>query len=148
MTWKGGCRDRHYYIINIVICAHADGDSHSTSGATSRSLLGLDLQPVDRAVECYFSTGLASATRKTYQADQRHYLLFCVQLGIFPVPASEDTCRFVAVLASQGIAHSTIKVYLSAMHQLHIAKKLPDLGNGEHGKIISGPERNLVYITW
>ena len=84
---------------------------------------------MDRAVERYFSAGLAAATRKTYQAGQKHYLTFCRQSGISPVPATEDTlCRFAAVLASKGIAHSTVKVYLSATHQLHIEKGLPDPG--------------------
>lgn len=80
-------------------------------------------------MERYFSAGLAAATKKTYQAGQRHYLAFCTQSGISPVPASEDTlCRFAAVLASKGIAHSTMRVYLSATRQLHIAKGLPDPG--------------------
>ena len=68
-----------------------------------------------------------TATRKTYQAGQRHYLEFCKQATIPPLPASESTlCRFVTVLANNGIAHSTIKVYLSATRQLHIAKGLPE----------------------
>ena len=80
---------------------------------------------MDRDVEYYFSRGLATATRKTYQAGQRHYLEFCEQATIPPLPASESTlCCFVTVLANNGIAHSTIKVYLSATRQLHIAKGL------------------------
>jgi len=41
----------------------------------------------------------------------------------------------VAVLADKGIAHSTIKVYLSATRQLHIAKGLPDPGRGNMAKL-------------
>ena len=82
---------------------------------------------MDRDVEHYFSRGLATATRKTYQAGQRHYLEFCEQATIPPFPALESTlCRFVSVLANNGIAHSTIKVYLSATRQLHIAQGLPE----------------------
>ena len=82
---------------------------------------------MDRDVEHYFSRGLATATPMTYQAGQRHYLEFSEQATIPPLPASESTlCRFVTVLANKGIAHSTIKVYLSATRQLHIAKGLPE----------------------
>ena len=78
-------------------------------------------------MEHYFSRGLATATRKTYQAGQRHYLEFCEQATIPPFPASESTlCRFMSVLANNGIAHSTIKAYLSATRQLHIAQGLPE----------------------
>jgi len=94
-----------------------DRSSCSTGRPVDGIVPGLDLQSVNKAVERYFSTGLASGTKKTYQAGQRHYLSFCEQSAIAPLPASENTlCRFVAVLADKGIAHSTIKVYLSATH--------------------------------
>ena len=89
--------------------------------------LGLDLDTVDQDVEHYFSRGLATTTHKTYQAGQRYYLEFCEQVTVSPLPASESTlCQFVTVLANNGIAHSTVKVYLSATRQLHIAKGLPE----------------------
>ena len=82
---------------------------------------------MDRAVEQYFSAGLAEATRKTYQAGQKHYLSFCESSDTPPYPVSEETlCRFAAVLANKGIAHSTIKVYISATRQLQLSKGLPD----------------------
>ena len=82
---------------------------------------------MDRAVEQYFSSGLAEATKKTYQAGQKHYLSFCENSATPPYPVSEEAlCRFAAVLAGKGIAHNTIKVYISATRQLQISKGLPD----------------------
>ena len=107
--------------------AASDGDSNSTGRIAARSTLRLDLDTVDQDVEHYFSRGLATTTHKTYQAGQRYYLEFCEQVTVSPLPASESTLRrFVTVLANNGIAHSTVKVYLSATRQLHIAKGLPE----------------------
>ena len=90
-------------------------------------LLGAHPDTANQDVEHYFSRGLATATRKTYQAGQRHYLEFCEQATIPPLLALKSKlCRFVTVLANNGIAHSTIKVYLSATRQLHITKGLPE----------------------
>jgi len=70
----------------------------------------LDLQSVDQSVEQYFSTGLASNTKKSYRAGQKHYLSFCQQSATVPFPASENIlCHFVSILADRGMAHSTIK---------------------------------------
>ena len=53
-----------------------------------------------------------------------------------PLPASEDTlCRFVSILAEKGIANTSIKVYLSAVCQLHIAGGLPDPGQQNMAKL-------------
>ena len=54
-------------------------------------------------------------------------LEYCEQAKIPQLPASESTLyHFVTVLANNRIAHSTIKIHLSATHQLHIAKGLPE----------------------
>jgi len=82
---------------------------------------------VDRSVEHYFSAGLTSSSLKTYQVGQKQYLSFCEEAQTPPLPVSETIlCHFAAALASKNIAHSTIKVYLSATRQLQIEKGLPD----------------------
>ena len=107
--------------------AASDRDFSSSSRTTPGNTSRLDLATVDQDVEDYFSRGLAAVTWKTYQAGQRPYLEFCEQATIPPLPASESAlCHFVTVLANNRIAHKTIKIYLSAVHQLYIEKGLPE----------------------
>jgi len=78
-------------------------------------------------VDFYFRQGLAASTQRTYTSAKNRYLEFCQRAGLAPLPASEDQfCRFVSFVADQGLAHKTIKCYLSAVRHLHIASRLPD----------------------
>ena len=49
----------------------------------------------------------------------------CRQLNTSPTPATEELCKFVAHLALNNITVSTIKVYLSGVHQLHVREGRP-----------------------
>ena len=74
----------------------------------------MDIGPIQAAVQYYFENGLASATQRCYNAGQQHYLQFCTQANLTPIPTSENTVSLLAAhLALQGLAHTTIKVYLS-----------------------------------
>ena len=80
----------------------------------------LELAALDRAVERYFSAGLAASTSRVYSAGINKYLVMCHELSIPPTPASELLlCKFVTYLALHSISSSTIKVYLSGVRQLH-----------------------------
>ena len=80
---------------------------------------------LNHAVERYFSAGLAASTRRTYSAGISRYLELCRILSVQPTPTSENLlCKFVAFLALHKVSTPTIKVYLSAVHQLHIQKGL------------------------
>ena len=83
---------------------------------------GLDLSKLQIAVQQYFINGLAPSTRKSYHAGQSHYHHFCQQLRVTPIPTSERVLlMFIAHLAKEGIAHTTIKVYLAAIRHLHVS---------------------------
>ena len=57
---------------------------------------------------------------------QRHYLLFCQQVALSACPASEHQLMvFATYLAVQGLTWQTIKVYLAAVHHLHLTLGLP-----------------------
>ena len=51
---------------------------------------GLDRATLDRAVEHYFSKGLAPATSQVYQAGIKRYVELCHHLSTPPTPASEE----------------------------------------------------------
>ena len=72
------------------------------------------------------AAGLMPATHKTYLSAEKRYLNFCNSFSIVPLPTSEETlCYFVACL-DQGLAHSTIRTYLSGICQLQIAHGFQD----------------------
>lgn len=57
-----------------------------------------------------------------YNSAQARYRAFCVSINVSTLPVTQSTlCHFVALLASQGIAHKSIKGYLSAIRHLHIS---------------------------
>ena len=70
----------------------------------------------------YYHQGLSLSTQRLYSTCQTRYYSFYQQLNCSPLPSTEQLLLlFVAHLANEGLAHSTIKVYLSALHNLHIA---------------------------
>ena len=80
----------------------------------------MDLQKLDQAVQGYFRAGLAPS-HKTYQTAERRYLEFCRSFQLDPLPTLEQVlCYFAACLGQQGLAHTTIKTYLSGVRQLQI----------------------------
>ena len=67
-----------------------------------------------------------ASTRKTYQVAERRYITFC-NTALMPLPTSEaKLCYYVACLGQQGLAHTSIRTYLSGVRQLQIAHGLED----------------------
>ena len=62
-----------------------------------------------------------------YASGQKRYLVFCRNGSLSPFPLSEDQlCTFVAYLMDEGLQHTSIKGYLSAVRRLQIVKGLGD----------------------
>ena len=88
----------------------------------------MDLHILDPAIRRYFSSALATSSHKTYKAAENKYLTFCNNFSLQPLPSSEALlCYFVACLGQQGLAHSTIRTYLSGVRQLQISHGFPEL---------------------
>ena len=80
----------------------------------------MDITPIQAAVQHYYQHGLAIATQRCYNAGQQSYLQFCTKANLIPIPTSENTLSlFAAHLALSGLAHTSIKVYFSAIGNLH-----------------------------
>ena len=87
----------------------------------------MDIHCLDRAVERYYTAALTDSTHKTYRAAKRRYIKFCSDFALSPFPATESTlCYYVACLGQQGLAHSSIKTYLSGVRQVQISLGLPE----------------------
>ena len=80
------------------------------------------------SVQHYFKHGLALSTQRSYDAATKRFNDFCSRFNITePFPITEIIqCSFAAFLADQGLAPSTVKVYLSALRNLQITLGLPD----------------------
>ena len=96
-------------------------------GLANRVKTRLDIAALDQSVEFYFRHGLAVSTQRAYNSAKKWYLQFCEQGSLTPLPVFEhQLCQYVSFLANQGLAHRTIKAYLSAVRHLQIANKYPD----------------------
>jgi len=102
--------------------------SANSTSVTSITRHHLDLQKLDQTVQRYFTAGLAPSSHKTYQAAECRYLGFCSSFALTPLPTSEELlCNFSACLGQQGLAHTTIRTYLSGVRQLQITYGGSDL---------------------
>lgn len=71
----------------------------------------MNIVPIQAAVQYHYQHGLATATQRCYNGGQQHYLQFCTQTTLIPIPTSENTLS--------GLAYTSIKIYLSSIGNLH-----------------------------
>lgn len=80
----------------------------------------LDLCKLGNSVRKYFHQGLASSTQRSYDSAKARFINFCSSAGSYPLSLSEHLlCFYVSFLADNGLAHSSIKCYLSAARHLY-----------------------------
>ena len=91
------------------------------AGHVSSRPARLDLLQLEESVSFYLERSLAPATLHSYTSGQRRYMAFCTAANLQPLPLVEQTlCMFVAQLGREGLAHQTIKAYLSAVRHFVI----------------------------
>ena len=87
----------------------------------------MDLRRLEDLARDLINDSLAPSTRRVYASGQKRYLEFCRSGGLSPFPLSEDQlCTFVAYLMDEGLQHTSIKGYLSAIRRLQIVRGLGD----------------------
>ena len=73
------------------------------------------------------SYGTTLSSRCSYESAQKHFLLFCQDANFSPTSVSEELlCGYVAFLSKEGLKHTSIKSYLSAVRYMEITLGLPD----------------------
>ena len=76
---------------------------------------------MEENVSFFLGQALAPATVRSYRSGQGRFLRFCHDTGLQPLPVTEQLmCMFVAQLGTEGLAHQTIKCYLSAVRHYSI----------------------------
>ena len=69
----------------------------------------------------WYSHALALSTPRTYASAQTRYLHFCSSINIPALPVNEQCLyQFVVLLATQRVAHASLKGYQSALRHLLI----------------------------
>ena len=99
---------------------------------------------------------LKSNTQRTYSSAQKRFLKFCIMYDLTPCPATEQTLLyFVSYLFSDGLKGSSIRCYLSAVRNLHIANDIqyigvtPKLQMALKGAcVLSAPPRRMKPINF
>lgn len=79
----------------------------------------------------YLANGLAPSARQVHGSAQHQFLEFCSQDSPSDrnqplLPAKEQTLMHFSTLLADRLHHTSIKVYLSAVHSLHIDYGFPD----------------------
>ena len=67
----------------------------------------------------YLGQALADSTKKSYKSAKRRYHSFCTVHNINPLPVCEQSLPLCS-LTNEGLAHTSIKCYMSAVRHLHI----------------------------
>ena len=84
----------------------------------------------------YAGHALADSTKRSYYSAKRRYHAFCTHNHITPLPLNEHSlCRYVASLAREGLAHASIKAYLSGIRHLQVEEGWGDPNFGGMPKL-------------
>ena len=100
---------------------------HPTDGSPNQPAPRPGFSSLNKAVCGFVARGLAPSTRAVYWSATNHYDSFCAQFNLSSLPLTQDTLTcFVAYLAHSGMTYQSIRIYVSGIRFLHIARGLPD----------------------
>ena len=109
---------------------------HGSSVGALLQLADMDIAGLDSMVQLLLQHGLAPSTQRSYSSAQARYMSFCATYHIQPLPFVQETlCTFTAWLGGQGMSHSSIKCYFSALCNLQIEAGGTDLNSGQYGPL-------------
>ena len=88
----------------------------------------MDILQLDQAVLHYCQLGLAPSTTRVYKMAEKRFSAFCVKLEMVqPFSVNELLLfRFVASLAREGLAPTTMKTYLAGVRHAQVMRGLPE----------------------
>ena len=89
------------------------------------------MNPLREEVLTYATWGLAKNTNRAYSCGEKRFLEFCLMNRLLGpdgdvLPASEGTLVYFASYLARTVRHSTIKLYLAAVRNLHITAGFND----------------------
>ena len=88
----------------------------TTAGSSPHLPTQLGISALDHSVRQYFTRSLALATLLSYRSAANHYLAFCSQFNLHPLPLSQSSVvSFVVYLAETGVSYATLRTYQSGI---------------------------------
>ena len=125
-------------------CCHTTPSSTATNHQHPRSRL--DISTLQSAIHFCHQHSLAASTHKLYGTGIQRQLSFCQSINHTPTPTFELTLLlFVAHTSQSQLSLSTIKVYLSAVHSLHLTSGFLGVFNTQStprlGQMLQGIKR-------
>lgn len=95
-------------------------------------MTGTELADPMASVRAYIAAEKSDNTRRAYRSDWAHFTAWCADAGETPLPASPPTvARYLAALADQTLAPSTIERRAAAIRYAHKAAGLEPPTNSE-----------------
>ena len=99
----------------------------------------------------FYLLGLSSSIRKAYQVGFQAYKTFCTNTNRQKIPTSDTTLLFVTYLADQNSSSSTIKVYLAAIRNPHVAQggheRFMEVSTPRLQQVMKGIKREQAAVT-
>ena len=81
----------------------------------------MDFLSLEGDVQRFLEAGVAKSTMNTYEAGWSRYQKFTSQFHLTPYPITEEKVMlFIAHVGAQGLAASTIEVYLAGLRLAYL----------------------------
>ena len=108
-------------------------------------LLGNELISLKDEASRFRSSTFAATTKKTYRSQALCYTRFCLNFGLVPVPAVQETLITYCAFLARTLSASSIPAYLNVVRLMHIESGYPNplLNNWELTSVQRGITRQL-----
>ena len=77
-------------------------------------------------MEFFHSKTYAVMTQKSYSSQLKKYMTFCNEMGLTPVPASQQQVELYIAYLTETLKYASIVKYLNIVRLLHVEAGLPN----------------------
>jgi hypothetical protein len=108
-------------------------------------VLGDELGSLRSEAASFRSAVFSESTKKTYKSQASSYMKFCLNFGLIPIPASQETLVTYCSYLARSLSASSLPGYLNVVRLMHIEAGFanPFLNNWEISSIQKGISRSL-----
>lgn len=107
---------KHLIYVVVVICIYGNAGCMCDVYCPTEELRAC----LRRAQSVFYNQALALNTKKSYQVGLKAYVLFCLNFGYPPFPATDDALAAFITFWSMSCSFRSIKVYLAAVGNHHL----------------------------
>jgi hypothetical protein len=89
-------------------------------------VLGDELQSLRSEAAGFRSATFATTTKRTYKSQAQCYLKFCLNFGLSPVPASQETLITYCSYLARTLSSSSVPAYMNVVRLMHLEAGYPN----------------------